>query len=155
YGPARLQTPRASAHRRPCTSRPAAAAAAVRLLRSTKVRRGAETAGKARRTSAQIDRIFLQELKGHDLQRSLVRPRQTHPRRLAGAERLLPARRAETPAIARLQPGKPDLRHRGRQIVAGSFGKRQELGIDAGAHGVNADILGPGLATAGAVEAGQ
>ena len=78
-----------------------------------------------------------------------------HLRRLAGVERLLPARRAQAPAIAGLQPGKAGGRKRGRQIVAGRFRERQELGIDPGADRMHAEILGAGLAAAGAIKPGQ
>ena len=52
-------------------------------------------------------------------------------------------------------PGKPAAGKRCRQIVAGGARERQELGVDPGAYGMDADILGAGLAIAGAVEPGQ
>src|SRR5580693_147875 len=76
-------------------------------------------------------------------------------RRLAGIERLLPACRAQAPAIARLQTGKAGRWSRARQIVAGRPRKREEPGIDLRADGVHAEILGSGLAAAGPIESGQ
>src|SRR5882724_4959160 len=105
--------------------------------------------------SAQIDRVFLQQIERYDLQRRLMRPGQADLRRLAGIEGFLPARGAQAPAIAGLQAGKAGGWHRGRQIVAGGPGKGEELGVDPGAYGMDAEILGPSLAAAGAIEAGQ
>src|SRR5439155_10103326 len=85
----------------------------------------------------------------------LVGPGQAHLGRLAGLEGLLPARRTQAPAIAGFEAREAGRRHRGRQVVAGSLRKSEELGIDPGADGVYAEILGPRLAAAGAIEAGQ
>ncbi len=79
-----------------------------------------------RAASAQIDGVFLQQIERHDLQCRLVRRGETHFRRLARVERLFPARRAQTPAIARLQPRKPGGRERGREVVTGRLREREE-----------------------------
>src|SRR4029077_379419 len=68
---------------------------------------------------------------------------------------LLPARRAQAPAITGFQAREAGGRNRCRQIVAGGFREGQEVGVDMGADGVDAEILRPGLAAAGAVEPGQ
>jgi len=70
-------------------------------------------------------------------------------------KRLLPARRAQTPAIAGLQAGETVIRHRRGQVVAGLLAERQEfLGHD-NADGVTANVLGPGIATPVAKKAGH
>src|SRR5260370_9750252 len=84
-----------------------------------------------------------------------MRRAETHPWWLAGVERLLPARRAQAPAVARLQPREAGLRHRRRQIVAGGAREREKIGVDPGAHGVHAEIVRAGLTAAGALKPGQ
>src|SRR5712691_7988591 len=104
---------------------------------------------------AQIDRVFLQQIERHDFEGRFMRRGEPHPGCAAGLESFLPALGAQAPAVARLQPGKTGGRDRRRQIVAGGARKRQELGIDPGADGVETDILGAGLAAACPVEPGQ
>src|SRR5260370_39310163 len=84
-----------------------------------------------------------------------MRPGQADLGCLAGVKGFLPARRAQTPAIAGFEAGEAGGWDRGRQIVAGGLREGEELGVDPGAHGMDAEILGPSLAAAGAVEAGQ
>src|SRR5216683_4640183 len=108
-----------------------------------------------RSRSAQVDRVFLQQIERHDFEGRFMRRGESHPGCAAGLESFLPALGAQAPAVARLQPGEPGGRDRRRQIVAGSARKRQEFGIDPGADGMEADILGTGLAAAGPVEPGQ
>src|SRR5712692_7829626 len=84
-----------------------------------------------------------------------MRRGEPHLGRLAGLEGLPPAGGAQAPAIARLQSGKPGGRDRRRQIVAGGARKRQEIGVDPGAYGVDAEIFRTGLAAAGPVKPGQ
>src|SRR5439155_7204290 len=84
-----------------------------------------------------------------------MRPGQADLRCLAGIEGFLPARGAQAPTIAGLETGKAGCRDRARQIVAGGVRKGEELRIDPGAYGMDAEILGTGLAAAGAIEAGQ
>ena len=76
-------------------------------------------------------------------------------RRHPGLERLLPARRAQAPLVARLQPGEAELGMRGGQVVADRRREGQEFGGDPGAHGVDADVLRARVAAAVAVEAGD
>src|ERR1700733_15535476 len=76
-------------------------------------------------------------------------------RRVPGVESVLPACRAEAPAIARPQPLEAELRNRCRQIVARRLRKREKFGVDPRAHGMHADILRPGVAAPVAIEAGQ
>src|ERR1700680_2746658 len=104
---------------------------------------------------AQVEREFLERVERHDLETRLMRRGKADAWRMAGVERLLPARRAQAPAIARLQPVEAELRQRGREVVAGGLRKRKELGVDLGADRVQPDILGAGIAAAFAVEPGQ
>src|ERR1700737_2084611 len=48
---------------------------------------------------------------------------------LAGFERLFPALRAETPAVARLEAGEAEFGHRGREIVAGRSRERDRKSV--------------------------
>src|SRR5213082_2743472 len=105
--------------------------------------------------STQVDRVFLQQIERHDLQRRLMRAHKLHLGRLAGVKGLLPARRAQAPAIAGLEAREADLRHRGREIVAGRLRENEELGIDMRADRVHAKIVGAGVAAAGAVKPGH
>ena len=68
---------------------------------------------------------------------------------------LEPACGTDTPAIAWLEAGEAVLWHRGGKIVAEGFGHLKEGGIDDAADGVDAEVVGTGLAAAGAVEAGH
>jgi hypothetical protein len=54
-----------------------------------------------------------------------------------------------------LQTRKAELRHWGRQIVAGRLGKRQKSGIDLGADCMHPEILGSGIAATVAVKPGH
>src|SRR5580692_11748391 len=74
-----------------------------------------------------------------------------HPR----LEGLLPARCAQAPLVARLEPVEAELGMRGREVVADGGGEGQEVRRDPGADGVHAQVFGAGVATAVAVEAGQ
>ena len=60
----------------------------------------------------QIDGVTLQIREFAILQRGFVGRAKHHARRLAGFERFLPARRAETPAVAGLKSRKAEFRHR-------------------------------------------
>ncbi len=66
----------------------------------------------------QIDRVGLQVRQIAIGQGALMRRFQSHARRLPRLERLLPARRAEAPAIAGADARKVIIRHRRRKIVA-------------------------------------
>src|SRR5438270_3347537 len=148
-GPANSSGPRTST----MTGAPSPASQRCRAAGSTQTGAvdGREN-NRARRASiaasAQIDGVFLQEIERHDLQRRLMRSHQLHFGRLAGLEGLLPARRAQAPAIAGLEAREADLRHRGREIVAGRLRENEELGIDMRAHRVHAKIVGAGVAAA-------
>lgn len=69
-------------------------------------------------------------------------------RRVIGFERLLPALRAKTPAIAGFESGKADFRHWRRQVVAARFRKPKESVGHHYADSVTANVLPSGVATA-------
>jgi len=80
---------------------------------------------------------------------------QDHARGLACLEGFLPARRAQAPAVARLQAGKAEFRQGSRKVIAPGFGKTQKGVAHHRADRVAADILGAGVATAVAEKASQ
>src|SRR5215467_14682217 len=93
-----------------------------------------------------------QRLDGHDVKRALVRGRQNHVRRRSVAVRAEPVHRGHAPPVARLQPGKHELGHRGDQVVADPALVLEELGSHHRADGVAAEIFGTRVAAAIAVE---
>ena len=97
--------------------------------------------------------VVLQHPERGDRQGHFVRRLQHHLRRGAGLEGLHPARRAQAPAVARLQAREARLRR--RQIVADALRERQELGGHHRADGVQANIVRASLAAAVAEESGH
>src|SRR5262249_55192438 len=85
------------------------------------------------RGSGQVHRKALEIGERAMIERALVGGAQHHARRLARLERLLPARCAQAPAVARLEAAEAELRHRRRQIVAARFGEREKSGGGGGA----------------------
>lgn len=76
----------------------------------------------------------------------------------AGGSGLLdlePAGGADAPAVAGFEAGEAVLGHGGGEVVAEGFGGGEERGVDDAADGVDAQVVGAGLAAAGAVEAGH
>ena len=67
----------------------------------------------------------------------------------------LPAGRAQTPAVPRLQPGESVFRNRRGEVIADLLRKGEELGGHHGADRVQAGVMGAGLATAIAEESGH
>lgn len=82
----------------------------------------------------------------HDLQRSTMCRLQADLRCAAGLESLLPPRRAEAPAVPRLEPQEAELRSRRRQVIASGAGELEELRRHHGTDGMRAGIRGVGLA---------
>jgi hypothetical protein len=76
-------------------------------------------------------------------------------RRVAGNEGFLPARRAQAPAVARLQPGKSKFGTRRGQVIAARLREHEELRGHDRAYCVRPAILRSGIAAAVAKEAGQ
>jgi hypothetical protein len=76
----------------------------------------------------------------------------------AGGSSLLdlqPAGCTDAPAVSGFEAGEAELGHGSAEVVAEGFGGRKERSIDDAADGVDAVVVGAGLATAGAVEAGH
>jgi hypothetical protein len=87
--------------------------------------------------------------------RTLVGGAQHHARRLAGLECLLPARRAQAPAITGLQARKAKLGDRGREIIAAGFRVREKPCGHDRTDRVAADIFAARVAAPVAEEAGH
>ena len=66
-----------------------------------------------------------------------------------------PAGGADAPAVAGFEAGETVLRHRGEEIVAEGLGGCEEGRVDDAADGVDAVVVGAGVAAAVAVEAGH
>jgi hypothetical protein len=96
-----------------------------------------------------------QQLKGDDLEGVLVGGFEDDGAGCSGLLDLEPAGGADAPAVAGFEAGKAVLRHGGGEIVAESLGCGEEGRVDDAADGVDAEVVGAGLATAGAVEAGH
>lgn len=73
----------------------------------------------------------------------------------AGVEDLLPAGGADAPVVAGFEAGKAMFRHGSGEIVAEALGGGEEVGGDDGADGVDAKVVGAGVAAAVAIEAGH
>src|SRR3546814_8697877 len=89
------------------------------------------------------------------LKRLLMRGRKHDQRREAGLPRLFPARGAQAPAVALMQPAKALFGAGGGQVVADGAGELQELVRDDDADGMHAAIRRIGFAAAVAGPAGQ
>src|SRR5262249_8773542 len=107
------------------------------------------------RRLGEVECVALQVDELDDLEGGLVGCRQHHAWGGSGLERLLPARRAQAPAVAWLEAGKAEFRVRGGKIVANGLRESQELHRRLYAHSVDTGILRTGVAAAGAVEAGE
>ena len=77
-----------------------------------------------------------------------VRGLQNDPRRGAGFQSFLPPRCTQAPLVARFKPRKPELRPRRAEIVAARPREVQKLPGHPGAHRVQPDIFGTGVAAA-------
>ena len=98
------------------------------------------------------DGVLQKQVEGYDLQRVLMCRLKNDWARRACLLHLQPSRRANTPAVARLQAGESILWHRSGKIIA-EMGRDCEelLGHDT-ADGVHAEILGAGVAAAVTIE---
>src|SRR6185437_1213966 len=105
--------------------------------------------------SGKIDGVALQVFERDDVEGRLMGRGKDDPRRIARLERLAPARSAQAPTVAWLEPGKPEVGLRRRQIVAARLGEFEELGSHLDADRMQPEILGPGMAAAGAEKAGE
>jgi hypothetical protein len=99
--------------------------------------------------------VLDQELKGDDLEGGLVGGFEDDGAGGSGLLDLEPTGGADAPAVAGFEALEAELGHRCAQVVAESFRCGEERGVDDAADGVDAEIVGAGLAAAGAVEAGH
>src|SRR5579883_29714 len=106
-------------------------------------------------SSLKCDGVLLELVERDDLQGDGVGRLEHDLRRRAGIERLLPARGAEAPAVAGLQPGEAVLREGCAEVVAGLLRERQELRRHDAANRVQAKVLLAGVAAAVAIEPGD
>ncbi len=91
-----------------CSAPVTGGAVAIRALHSGGSAGGDVGVVRAVFLTLRIHRILLQILQPTPLQRPLLCRAQHHARRLPSFQSLLPARRAQTPPIPRLQPGNPN-----------------------------------------------
>src|SRR5215475_2625024 len=113
------------------------------------------TIGNLRPASRRVHRKAFEIGERTVCERAFMRGAQDHARRLTGLERFLPTRRAQAPAIARLEAAEAELRHRRGKIVAGGFGEREKFGGHDDANRVAADVLAARVAAAVAKEPGH
>ena len=99
--------------------------------------------------------ILNQKLEGDNGQGGLVGGFEDDRAGCSGLLYLEPAGGADTPSVAGLEAGESVLRHRGAEVVAEGPGDAEELFVDDAADGVDAEVVGAGLAAASAVEAGH
>src|SRR6476661_5967444 len=99
-------------------------------------------------SSLKPDGVLLELVQGHDLQGDGVRALEHDLRGGAGVERLLPAFRAQAPAVAGLQAGEAILRHRRREVVAAGPGESQESRCCDDANRVQPAVVAAGVAAA-------
>jgi hypothetical protein len=101
------------------------------------------------------DGVLNQELERYDLEGVFVGGFEDDG---AGGSYLLdlqPAGSTDAPAVAGFEAGKAELRHGSAEVVAQGLGGGEKGGVDNAADGVDAVVVGAGLAAAGAVEAGH
>jgi hypothetical protein len=99
--------------------------------------------------------VLDQKLEGDDLEGGLVSGFEDDGTGGSGLLDLEPAGSADAPSVAGLEALEAELRHGCAEIVAESFGGGEEWGVDDAADGVDAEVVGAGLAATGAVEAGH
>jgi hypothetical protein len=101
------------------------------------------------------DGVLNEEFEGNDLEGVLVGSFEDDG---AGGSRLLdlePAGGADTPAISGFEAGEAELWHGCAEVIAESLGGFEKRRVDDAADSVDAVVVGAGLATASAVEAGH
>src|SRR3546814_1642677 len=95
-----------------------------------------------------VQRMRLKMAERDKLKRLLMRGLKHDQRREAGLPRLFPARGAQAPAVALMQPAKAIFGAGGGQVVADGAGELQELVRDDDADGMHAAIRRIGFAAA-------
>jgi len=101
------------------------------------------------------DGVLDEQFKGDNLERRLMGGFEDDGAGGASLLHLEPARGTDAPAVAGLEAGEAMLRHGGGEVVAEGLRRGQEGLVDHAADGVDAEVVGAGLAAAGAVEAGH
>jgi hypothetical protein len=101
------------------------------------------------------DRVLDEELEGDDLEGGFVGGFEDDGTGGSGLLNLEPAGGADAPAVAGFEAVEAELRHRGGEVVAESLGGFEERSVYDAADGVDAEVVGAGLAAAGAKEAGH
>jgi hypothetical protein len=96
-----------------------------------------------------------QKLEGDDLEGGLVGGFEDDGTGCSGLLDLEPAGSADAPAVSGLEASEAVLGHGSAEVVAQSFGGGEEWGVNDAADSVDAEVVGAGLAAAGAVEAGH
>jgi len=123
-----------------------------------------ELAGDDRVDAERVDRsvklrgdycVLDEELEGNDFEGVLVSGFEDDGAGRAGLLDLKPPCSTDAPAVARFEAGESVLGHWGAEVVAEGFGGLEEGRVDDAADGVDAVVVGAGLAAAGAVEAGH
>ena len=102
---------------------------------------------------ARDNRILNKQLEWHDFEGVFVSGFEDDWAGSPGLLDLQPAGGTDAPAVAGFEAGEAELRHGSAEIVALGLGSREEWSVDDAADGVDAMVVGAGLAAAGAVEA--
>jgi hypothetical protein len=100
------------------------------------------------------DCVLEEKLEGDDFEGRFVRGFEDDGARSAGLLNVEPAACAHAPAVTRLEAGESVLRHGCREVVAEAGRGGKKLFCDDAADRVHAEVVGAGVATAIAIEAG-
>src|SRR5258708_7049098 len=103
----------------------------------------------------QVERVFLEGFEGHVVERPLVGCCEDHGRRHSGTQRFAPARGAQAPAVAGIQPREAKVGHRRAEGVTACDREFQEFLCDLNAYDMRPVIFRPGVAAAVAEETGH
>lgn len=98
------------------------------------------------------DCVLDQNFKGNDGERGLMRCFKDDGTACSRLLNLKPAGGAYAPSVARLEAGKAELKHRRAEVIPEELGDAEKLVVDNTADGVDSEVVGAGLAAAGAVE---
>jgi hypothetical protein len=99
--------------------------------------------------------VLDEEVKGDDFESVLVGGFEEDGAGCSGLLDCEPAGGADAPAVSGFEAGESVLRHGSGEIVAEGFGGGEEGGVDDAADGVDAVVIGAGVAASVAVEAGR
>jgi hypothetical protein len=99
--------------------------------------------------------VLNKEFEGNDLEGVLVGGFEDDGACGSGLLDLKPAGGTDTPAISGFEASEAELRHGGAEVIAESLRGFEKRRVDDAADSVDAVVVGAGLATASAVEAGH